>query len=171
MTNQDFSACVKSMQDGNMEGLKLIYEAYLPMIYHCMQDVVKNREAAEDLTSDFFVKLFHICDTFTGDTHKKWLLTIARNMAVDYVRKSSREYPSELERQEYQEEFTGVENRLSIAEAMRVLKPDEVEVVNLRLMAELTFREIAELLRVPQGTVAWKYQRALKKLRKVLGDA
>lgn len=197
MTNQAFSECMQKMQAGDMEGLKLIYEAYLPMIYHCMLDVVHRKEPAEDLTSDFFVKLFQLRDTFSGDAHRKWMLTIARNMAIDYVRKYDREYLVDPgERQDYiishgetqgrekpavrgrsdtaavqTAEYTQVENRLSIAAAMKILKPEEAEIVHLKLMAELTLREIADLLKQPQGTVAWKYREALKKLRKVLKDA
>ena len=64
MTDAVFSACMKQMQAGDMDGLKSIYEAYLPMIYHGMLDVVRVKETAEDLAADFFVKLYNIRDSF-----------------------------------------------------------------------------------------------------------
>lgn len=54
---------------------------------------------------------------------------------------------------------------------MQALSPEELELVHLKLMAELKFKEIAELLDMPQGTVSWKYQQAMKKLREALQDA
>ena len=47
------------------------------------------------------------------------------------------------------------------------LKEEEREIVNLKIMGELTFKEIAALLGRPQGTVAWCYRTAMKKLKEV----
>lgn len=196
MTDANFSACIKQMQTGDMDGLKLIYEAYLPMIYHAMLDVVHVKETAEDLSADFFVKLWNIKDTFAGGTHRKWMLTIARNMALDYLRKYGREalaadmehfgatgelsgelkgLASAVQEKTAQSKDTdaydGVVDRLAIAQAMQVLSPEELELVHLKLMAELKFKEIAQLLDMPQGTVSWKYQQAMKKLREALEHA
>lgn len=179
-----------------MDGLKSIYEAYLPMIYHGMLDVVRVKEIAEDLAADFFVKLYNIRDSFAGGAHRKWMLTIARNMALDYLRKYRREsLAADMEHfgntGELSGELTGlalavqektvnvaetdvydgVVDRLAILQAMQVLSAEELELVHLKLMAELKFKEIAELLDMPQGTVSWKYQKALEKLREALRDA
>lgn len=196
MTDAVFSACMKQMQAGDMDGLKSIYEAYLPMIYHGMLDVVRVKEIAEDLAADFFVKLYNIRDSFAGGAHRKWMLTIARNMALDYLRKYRREsLAADMEHfgntGELSGELTGlalavqektvnvaetdvydgVVDRLAILQAMQVLSAEELELVHLKLMAELKFKEIAELLDMPQGTVSWKYQKALEKLREALRDA
>ena len=58
-------------------------------------------------------------------------------------------------------------NAVSLAQALQTLKDDEREIVNLKIMGELTFREIARLLGKPQGTVAWCYRTAIRKLREV----
>lgn len=196
MTDVNFSSCMKQMQAGDMDGLKSIYEAYLPMIFHAMLDVVRVRETAEDLSADFFVKLWNIRDTFAGGAHKKWMLTIARNMALDYLRKYGREsLAADMEsfgntgelsgelaglaravqekavQAEDRDAYTGVVDRLTVVQAMQVLSAEEIELVHLKLMAELKFKEIAELLDMPQGTVSWKYQKAMKKLREALKDA
>ena len=98
------------------------------------------------------------------------MLTIARNMALDYLRKRQREEPVE-ELPEYSEgqKFfdEGVVDAVSLAQALRTLKDDEREIVGLRIMGELTFREIARMLGKPQGTVAWCYRTAIRKLREV----
>ena len=55
-----FDACMELMRRGDKNGLKSIYEAYAPMIYHSIVAVVRNHENAEDLTSEFFIKLWSI---------------------------------------------------------------------------------------------------------------
>jgi RNA polymerase sigma-70 factor (ECF subfamily) len=55
---------------------------------------------------------------------------------------------------------------LSLRQALDTLKPKEQEVVHLKIMGELTFQEIADILKIPLGTVTWRYQNAIKKLRR-----
>ena len=193
MTDEAFIACMKQMQADDMEGLKTIYEAYLPMIYHAMYDVTGRKESAEDLTADYFIKLWNIRHAYKRGSHKKWMLVIARNMAIDYLRRSGREQlASDMQRygqtgelsgqldvltakmqaqSEKSDVYEGVVDRVAIADAMQRLTREEIELVHLKLMADLTFRELASLLRLPQGTVAWKYQQAIRKLREALKDA
>ena len=47
-----------------------------------------------------------------------------------------------------------------------MLKPSERQVVSLKVLGELTFKEIADIMDIPMGTVTWKYQNAIKKLRR-----
>ncbi len=55
---------------------------------------------------------------------------------------------------------------LSIRQALETLKPSERQVVSLKVLGELTFKEIADVMGIPMGTVTWKYQNAIKKLRR-----
>ena len=55
---------------------------------------------------------------------------------------------------------------LSMKEALEKLDSKEREIVHLKIMGEMTFQEIAGILAMPLGTVTWKYQNALKKLRR-----
>ncbi len=55
---------------------------------------------------------------------------------------------------------------MSIREAMSLLKESEREVVHMKIMGDMTFQEIADILQTPLGTVAWRYREAIKKLRR-----
>jgi len=61
-------------------------------------------------------------------------------------------------------------NRLTLEAAMRLLSDKEKEVIDLKLTAGFTFKEIAEMLGMPQGTVSWHYNEAIKKLRRYMQD-
>ena len=58
-----------------------------------------------------------------------------------------------------------VEN-MTIKQALDMLKPSERQIVSLKILGELTFKEIAQCMEIPMGTVTWKYQNAIKKLRR-----
>lgn len=170
MTQNEFEASVIKIQSGDKEGLREIYEAYIGYIYTIVLGVVGNRENAEDVTSEFFIKLWTVLDTYQSNgAHRAWLATIARNMALDFMRKNRREIPTE----EFEEDVSTDEtpeqeviNNLSVQDALSQLSDAERQVVDMKVLGEMSFREISESLGIPMGTVTWRYQNAIKKLRR-----
>ena len=55
---------------------------------------------------------------------------------------------------------------MSVQAAMETLKPAERQIVSMKVLGDLTFKEIAGIMGIPMGTVTWKYQNAIKKLRR-----
>ena len=91
MEETQFSACMERIKSGDKEALHDIYQAYIGYIYSVVLGVVQNKEDAEDVTSEFFIKLWRLADTYKGGNgHKAWLATIARNMAIDLIRKNKK---------------------------------------------------------------------------------
>lgn len=173
MEDRRFHACMKSVKAGDRSALRVIYEEYAGYIYSVVYQVVLNREDSEDVTSEFFIKLWKLADTYkSGKGHKAWLAAIARNMAIDLLRKNKREIlvedfaDSVSENSADDDVESHVLSEISLKEALDALKPAEREVVNLKIMGELTFQEIADILKQPMGTVTWRYQNAVKKLRR-----
>ncbi|MBS7339224.1 MAG: RNA polymerase sigma factor [Suilimivivens sp.] len=186
MNEHQFEEAVARMVRGDKFGLKEIYENYIGYIYRIIYDVLQNKENAEDVTSEFFIRLWDKAEQFKpGSGHKGYLATMARNMAIDFLRKHRREeltalmqdLGAEQEEEEpgrsrlYQKEAESmveqeVVSDLSIRQALETLKPSERQVVSLKVLGELTFKEIADVMGIPMGTVTWKYQNAIKKLRR-----
>ncbi len=175
MTDSRFESCIALIRQGSTEGLREIYEAYYKLIYSVMYSVVGNKMTAEDLTADLFVKLWEkLADAYRhGSGHKAWLAACARNMATDHLRRSSRELytidqPAEEngpQTEPVSSDFTDtVIGNISVNEAMKRLSDSERTIVDLRLFADFTFKEISKALAMPLGTVTWKYRRAIEKL-------
>ena len=171
MNDQQFQQTIRLILQNDRSGLKDIYEAYCPMIFSVVSDMVKSREDAEDITSEFFIRLWDIAGTYRPlKGHRAWMITIARNMAIDYLRKKSHETPAAEIPDYLQEKASAEENicqKLSLEQALLTLKKEERQIVNLKIMGELTFREIAKILKKPPGTVAWRYRTAMEKLKEV----
>lgn len=167
-----FHACMKRIKAGDKSALREIYEAYAGYIYSVVVQVTINKEDAEDVTSEFFIKLWKLADTYkSGNGHRAWIAVIARNMAIDLLRKNRREVLTEdfsdAVTESPSEEVEGkVISDMSLRAALDILKPSEREIVNMKIMGELTFQEIADILKQPLGTVTWRYQNAVKKLRR-----
>ncbi|MCI9149710.1 MAG: sigma-70 family RNA polymerase sigma factor [Lachnospiraceae bacterium] len=175
MREQEFEACIQRIRSGDKEGLREIYEAYVGLIYTVVYELTGQREDAQDLTSDFFIRLWEKADSYRfGGAHKGWMVTIARNMAVDYLRKRKREQQAADRNQGmdaagggkaakgFAEELVG---DLSMREAMAKLKPAQRQVLDLKIMGEMTFQEIADILGKPLGTVSWQYRQGIRQLK------
>lgn len=175
MEEAQFISAVEKMKKGDKEGLREIYQAYIGYIYSIVYQIIQNKENAEDITSEFFLRIWEKAGQYkTGSAgHRGYLATIARNMSIDFLRKNNREQLVETQ-EENENGTTGrgasveqkVIEELSMKEALEKLEAKEREIVHLKIMGELTFQEIAGILAMPLGTVTWKYQNALKKLRR-----
>lgn len=178
MTDRQFERRIKLIQDGDKQGLKEIYGEYGKMIYQCVFQVLHSRQDAEDVTSDFFLKLWEIADTYCfGGRHKRWLVTIARNMALDLLKKRSREQLTINDDEDFRDEPADsvstedtVTGNMAVAEALERLEDGEREIVNMKIFAGMTFKDIAAVLDKPIGTVTWKYRNAISKLRDFIGE-
>ena len=171
MHNHEFDQCMRRIQKGDKTGLKEIYEGYVSYIYAVILGIVRNRENAEDLTADFFIRLWDRADGYKpGGGHKIWMTTIARNMAIDFLIKSGRQQLMDETDEESPASGTSVENevigRMSFKEAVARLSEGERQIVTMKLAGDMTFKEIAAVLGLPMGTVTWKYQNSMKKLRR-----
>ncbi|MDR2547247.1 MAG: RNA polymerase sigma factor [Lachnospiraceae bacterium] len=188
MTNQDFDACIERIKNGDRSGLKEIYEAYLSYIFRIVFDVLKSRENAEDITSEFFIKLWEKAGSYRlGGGHRAFLTVMARNMAIDFLRKHRKEELTAMLQDlgagadevgntpgtavsaamvETNPTEAAVIAEMTIQKALDLLGEAERQIIGMKVLGELTFREIAEVLKCPLGTVTWRYQNAIKKLRR-----
>lgn len=186
MTDIVFNECMERIKNGDQTGLHDIYNAYMAYIYSVIYTILQNKENAEDVTSDFFIKLWSIADNYKpGNGHRGYLATIARNMAIDYLRKHKRELliaefesaDEDTEGSISAESMGNIANQststedmvigdISLKEALDKLKPKEREVINMKIMGDMTFQEIADALGRPIGTVTWQYREAIEKLRR-----
>ena len=92
MEDERFDQCMERLKAGDKDALHEIYTACGPYIYHFILGIVKSREDAEDVTSEFFIRLWKSADRYRpGSGHKTYLMTIARNMAIDLLRSKGRE--------------------------------------------------------------------------------
>lgn len=171
MNDRQFEEQIDCICRNDKEGLRRIYEDYNPLIYSVAAGILHSREDAEDVTSEFFIRLWNVASTYRkGRGHRAWMITIAHNMTIDYQRKHSREQSVEEIPEIRQTEWENRENQLitkiSLEQALKTLEQEERQIVNLKIMGELTFREIAAIVGKPLGTVTWRYQTAIGKLKR-----
>lgn len=163
---------IKQVAEGNRVAFEKLYNGYYRLVYAVAYSVTKNSADTEDVVADVFVTVWKKAESYNGGSGKSWLCSIAKNHALTFIKKRDRENVCLTENQDYGS--YGIEDdaekRINVERALNVLSEDERETVLLH-NAGLKHREIASVTETSLGTVTWRYNNALKKMREFLtGD-
>ncbi|KKW08240.1 MAG: RNA polymerase, sigma-24 subunit, ECF subfamily [Candidatus Kaiserbacteria bacterium GW2011_GWA2_49_19] len=159
-----------------------IYDQYIGKIYRFVFLRVNSTEAAQDLTSETFVRAWDRFKTGgSGPKVKNWaafLYQIARNLVTDFYREKGKIQIVSASYVADPNPALDLENRAflnsdveQIKEALSRLGEEHQEVIIWRYLDGLSNKEIAEILDKPEGTVRVIIHRALEALRQELGEA
>ena len=152
-------------------------------VYSLCYRFTNSDSEAQDLTQEVFLRIFKSIRSFRAEEgcFTTWLARLTRNILIDNYRRSRQDRITDsIEEQlpRVEEELTsaarpdgllaGREAREHLQSAMQKLSPELRETLILRDLEELDYREIAEVLRIPEGTVKSRLNRARAELAKVL---
>lgn len=157
---------VEGLKKGYEEAFEECYYQYKNLVYYVIIKIVHKKELAEELVQDTFIKMYQSINSFDGRYFQAWLLTIAKNLAINEIKKQK----IEIEFSDYlvlEELETNTKMRDLLYDLESILNPKEYEIFILRIIYDMKQKEIAEFLNIPIGTVGWSYQEALKKVKKV----
>lgn len=169
--------------EGDEHALDSLVDRHMHATYAFVFRLVGNASATEDITQDAFVKAWkHIRRYRFGTNFRTWLFSIARNTAIDWLRKKKELAFSEFETDTGNvlidtlvDDAPRADELLARAHDIRFLESLLAEldqkyrdVVLLRHTSDLTFEEIGSVLHRPLDTVKSQYRRALSALQKLL---
>ena len=134
-----------------------------------------NKEVAEDLTQDVFVKCLAAFDSYDpAVSASSWIFTIARNHLINYLQKEKPSVALEdiennlWDRQNWGEKMTFAHDEKRLLDAISRLNPDDAEIVRLKYLEGWPYEDIAELRGKNAGALRVQAHRALKELRGIL---
>jgi len=152
-----------------------LYDRYFPMLFLIIREYVGQREVAEDIVTNAFIKLYnHRMKIRDGDHVKGFLFVVARNEAAGHYREQrrrrvAREAQERLADREYHDpretELEREEWMRKIREVIGQLPPARRQIFELHFFKGLSIREIANQLNLTETTVRNQRNRALRFLR------
>lgn len=160
-----------------MSPLEKIYRLYFTDVYFFILSLSKNKDIAEEITSETFFKLLKSYHSIEKEESiKSFLLTMAKHTYFDYLKKKKRivsdidevkledptENPEELQLKN--------ETIFQMQEAISTLNEDDQKIVKMRIYAEWSFREIAQYFSKTENWACVKFHRAKQKLKKILEE-
>ncbi|MDX1971498.1 MAG: sigma-70 family RNA polymerase sigma factor [Candidatus Sumerlaeia bacterium] len=181
---------IEQSRSGNREAFGRLVFLHRERLFNAMYALIGNEEESRDVSQEAFIRVFNSLDRF--EIHRPfypWLYRIARNLALDYLKKhgsrrkvslcsmledgrsqfeSSRavnHQHSDVRDQIYQEQITS-----GIRTALDRLKPEFSEVIMMKHLQNLSYEEMADILNIPAGTVMSRLFHARKALAAELAE-
>jgi RNA polymerase sigma-70 factor (ECF subfamily) len=166
---QRIEDAITRIKQGHRDGLADLYNLSHRAIFAFILPLIADYQLAEDIMQETYVKAYRAIDSYRDGTNGlNWMFTIAKNIALTNLGKRSRE---ELRDYDNQREPSGATtdsydiDSPTIDLARKILDEQEQSILFLHTIGEYKHREIAEILEIPLGTVTWKYQEAIKKMK------
>ena len=164
------------VEGGDADAFAALYDRHCRLAYSVAHKLTDEKQAAEDLTQDAFIKVWRSADRYRPErgSVRTWILSVVRNRGIDQLRAKAtrRRMQEKVEasalRSEPSEAFAQVwhEARLGrVREALDTLPHFQQQVLELAHFSDLTHKEIAERLGLPPGTVKGRIRLGLDKLR------
>lgn len=172
-------------RNGDQKAFEELLNKYRNLVYHVMIKMVRNPQEAEDLSQEAFIKAFNALGSFNEEfAFSTWLMKIATNNCIDFLRKKKLRTYSIDEPIQYKDEkvkfevadhdptpdkqLLNRERSKMIDEAIESLPPRYRHVILLRHKEEKSYEEISDILKLPLGTVKARIFRAREMLNKTI---
>lgn len=155
-------------KDGNSKKFALLYVRYFPKVLDKCHSFVKNREIAEELAAEVFVKALEKLPSFKQmASFSSWLYTITYNHCIDYLRdKKNLHYPSwnmENEIPEIIDESGDADEHIKFEHLQDILErihPEEKALLLMKYQDEISMKQIAGALRISEDAAKMRLKRA-----------
>ena len=171
--------------NGDESALKTLIQRHEKRVFSYILLSVKNRELAEDIFQDTFIKVINTLRS--GNYHEEgkfvqWVMRIANNLKIDYFRKMQR-MPAFESNGEFdifdviygtdpsiEQKMITEQLYAEVAEMVKYLPEEQREVLEMRIYQDISFKDIAEMTNVSINTALGRMRYALINLRKILKE-
>ncbi len=174
---------VKSYINGNELPLQILIKRHQARIFGFIYSKTENRDVADDIFQDTFIKVIKTLKSNTYNEEGKflqWVMRIAHNLVIDYFR-HSKKMPLKRDTEEISifekitDESPIIENFLiknevevDLKKLILELSNEQQEIIYLRMYQDLSFKEIAELKEISINTALGRMRYALQNLKKII---
>ncbi len=174
---------VDSYRNGNVASFELLVERHQNKVFSYILMLVKDRQLADDIFQDTFLKIIRTIKAGAYKEEGKFIqfaMRIAHNLIIDYFRKSKRLPMADSVNNEYDimdnVRFTdpSIEDKIvteqvydDIRKMIEFLPDEQKEVLNMRMYADMSFKDIAEATNVSINTALGRMRYAIMNLRKM----
>ncbi len=172
---------VQQILEGNIQVYSVLIDRYKPMVFTLALKMLKNKEDAEEVAQDAFLKAYKGLPNFKGESKfSTWLYRITYYRSLDYIKRNKRQLAtSDVPLEDIRslaliedglDALEQKERRLQIKEALDALSGDDGVLLTLHYFQELSIKEIAQILDKTEGAIKVNLHRSRKRLAKILAQ-
>ena len=169
----------KIVETNNTHLFAILYDRFSSVVYNKCYGFSRNKEEAEDLTHDVFIRLFVKLRTFKGTSKfSTWLYSFTYNFCVNYVQRNSNKKKEKVTvvTDQIKEESSLDEiddatlfelKSEKLAKALNIIDPNDKMVLLMKYQDDMPIKEMAELLELGESAIKMRIKRAKEKVVKV----
>lgn len=160
---------IEKLKEGDLEAFDYIYDCTNRIVYFLILKIVKNKIYAEDILQDTFIRALSCLSQYKKDTNFiGWICAIGKSLAINHLKKIRHEINVDFDLGTYDDNSSENELPYIFDIATKILSEDEYKIIMLCHVSGYKRREVSVMLDMPIGTVTWKNNEALKKLKQYL---
>lgn len=175
----DESTLVSLLLKKDRQAFGYLYDNYSSVLYGLILKIVDNTEVANDILQEVFLKIWKNIDTYEPEKSRlyTWMLNIARNTAIDFLRSKSHQNSSKNQNIEdsvntINQSIKTEQNTdwIGLKQMVEKLPSDQQKVIELVYLNGFTQAETSEALNIPLGTVKTRVRMAINTLKGIFKD-
>jgi len=178
----EIEEAIKKAKLNDQKAFNFLLDAFWDDVYGYQLKHIQNENTTEDITIQTFSRAFDRIDTYKEEySFKTWLITISKNIHIDYLRKEKRNISQNISTDDEntifqildkdpspEDKIITEQNLAQLLRDIKKLKPHYQEVINLRYFQELSYKEISNKLNEPMNNIKVKLLRAKKLLAEII---
>lgn len=181
MTQNDDQYYIRKILDGETKAFAVLVDRYKDLVFTLALRMLKNREEAEEVSQDTFIKVFKSLGKFKGDSKfSTWIYRITYNGCLDALKKYKQEYPV-VTIDEYTERqlvtldnavdaMEELEQQQTIQDCLKRLPKEDSFLLTLYYYEEQSIEEISKIMGITSNNVKVKLYRSRKKITSILKE-
>ena len=181
MTTNNDQKIINQILEGDTNAFSVLVDNYKDLVFTLAMRMVKNREEAEEVSQDTFIKVYKSLNKFKGNSKfSTWIYRVAYNTCLDRLKKIKREYNVVAidEFTEHQvktldnalDQMEAQEHKQKIQECLQLLPSDDSFLLTLYYFEDQSLEEISKVVGLTANNVKVKLFRSRKKLTSILKD-
>lgn len=167
MQSNDIKKILALVKEKNPSGFDLLYQHYFRFLFSVAYSVLNSEKDSYAVIQSVMMRLYQLDQNLY---ELSWLRTVVKNEALMYLRREKSTAPLE-ETADFPVLDQKIENFVDMDAFYQLIAPlneRQKKVVSMKILGDMTHKEIAQMLSVPIGTVQWIYATSIKKLRRSL---
>ena len=168
INEKELHSIFTALRNENKEVYNTLYEEYYKLVYGIAFSVLKNKEDSEDITNEVFTKIYKLeIEKLPISNEASWLYTVTRNECLLHLRKikSNINIDEIYDIPSNSKEMEEIVDTQYYNKLISELNEEEKIIVSLKVLSNFTFSKISQILKIPIGTVQWKYYKAINSLK------
>ena len=181
MTTNNDQKIINQILEGDTNAFSVLVDNYKDLVFTLAMRMVKNREEAEEVSQDTFIKVYKSLNKFKGNSKfSTWIYRVAYNTCLDRLKKIKREYNVVAIDEFTEHQVKTLDNALNqmeeqehkqkIQECLQLLPSDDSFLLTLYYFEDQSLEEISKVVGITANNVKVKLFRSRKKLTSILKD-